>query len=257
MTKAQLQSNRQPVSAVIISLNASAQIEACLKSVAFADEIVVVDSGSSDNTVDIAKQHGARVIHQDWLGFGKQKQFAVSQANHDWVLCLDTDEQVSEQLRASIEAVRQEPKFHAYKMPRCNRFMGRWLRHGEGYPDWSLRLFDRRFANWSDDPVHEKIEGAEKVGTLNGDLLHVSGENLAAYLDKQNKYTSLQADTLLRQGKVANVMHLLVGPLLRFIKFYIFRLGFLDGLPGLVHILIGCFNSFTKYAKLIAVKGGE
>lgn len=245
---------RQPLSAVIISLNAAAQIEACLQSVAFADEIVVVDSGSTDDTIEIANRCGARVIHQDWLGFGKQKKFAVSQAKHDWVLCIDADEQISEQLRASIENVLINPKWQAFKMPRCNRFMGRWLRHGEGYPDWSLRLFDRRFANWSDDAVHEKIVGAKGAGILSGDLLHASGEDLETYLDKQNKYTTLQAETLFRQGKAANMMHLIVSPLLRFIKFYIFRLGFLDGVPGLVHVLIGCFNSFTKYAKLMAIR---
>lgn len=254
MTEAQLKSGRQPFSAVIISLNAASQIEACLKSVAFADEVVVVDSGSSDETVEIAKRYGAKVIHQDWLGYGKQKQFAVSRASHDWVLCLDTDERVSDVLRTSIEKVLHDPKFRAYKMPRCNRFMGRWLRHGEGYPDWSLRLFNQQYANWSDDSVHEKIVGAMVAGKLEGDLLHESGEDLASYLDKQNKYTTLQAETLFQQGKYANMWRLLVSPLLRFIKFYIFRLGFLDGLPGLVHILIGCFNSFTKYAKLMALK---
>lgn len=247
-------SGRQPFSAVIISLNAASQIEACLKSAAFADEIVVVDSGSNDDTVEIAKRYGARVLHQDWLGFGKQKRLAVSQAKYDWVLCLDTDERVSDKLRASIETTLREPKFHTYKMPRCNRFMGRWLKHGEGYPDWSLRLFNRQHANWSDDSVHEKIVGATEVGRLKGDLLHESGEDLATYLDKQNKYTTLQAEILFRQGKSANMTCLLVSPLLRFIKFYIFRLGFLDGLPGLVHILIGCFNSFTKYAKLMVIK---
>ena len=133
-----------PFSVVIITLNAAQQLEACLQSAAFADEIVVVDSGSSDATAEIALKYGARVIVQPWLGFGRQKQFAVSQASHDWVLCLDADERVSDELRASIIATLRQPGFTAYQMPRCNRFMGRWLRHGEGYPDWSLRLFERR-----------------------------------------------------------------------------------------------------------------
>lgn len=257
VTEAQLKSGRQPFSAVIISLNAASQIEACLKSVSFADEIVVVDSGSSDETVEIAKRYGAKVMHQDWLGFGKQKQFAVTQAAHDWVLCLDTDEWVSEKLRASIDSVLHEPKLNAYKMPRSNRFMGRWLRHGEGYPDWSLRLFDRRFANWSDDAVHEKIKGVSKAGSLKGDILHASGEDVAIYLDKQNRYTTLQAEALFQQGKTVGVVRLLFSPLLRFIKFYILRFGFLDGVPGLVHILIGCFSSFLKYVKLIALSQGK
>ena len=245
---------RQPFSLAIIALNAADQIEACLASAAFADEIVVVDSGSTDGTVEIARKYGARVIQQDWLGFGRQKQFAVDQASHDWVLCLDCDERISGPLRQEVESVLHEPKFQAYQMPRCNRFMGRWLRHGEGYPDWSLRLFNRTHAHWSKDEVHEKVEVDVAVGRLNGDLLHESAESIATYLDKQNRYTTLQAQALYKQGKRANVLQLLLSPLLRFVKFYLFRLGFIDGVPGLIHILIGCFNSFTKYAKLIAMR---
>lgn len=248
---------KPPLSVVIIAMNAASQIEACLKSAAFAAEIVVVDSGSRDETREIALKYGARVVHQDWLGFGRQKQFAVGLAGHDWVLCLDADERVSEALRASIEAALRAPHYQAYRMPRCNRFLGRWLRHGEGYPDKSLRLFDRRFARWSEDVVHEKVVADTPVGDLRGDLLHESQETLAAYLDKQNRYTSLQAEALCRRGKRASVGQLIFSPQLRFAKFYFFRLGFLDGVPGLVHISIGCFNSFCKYAKLIALQQGK
>ncbi len=241
---------KTPLSVVIIALNAASQIEACLKSAVFADEIVVVDSGSRDDTREIALKYGARVLHQDWLGFGRQKQFAVEQASHDWVLCLDADERVSDQLRASIAEELQAPRFRAYRMPRCNLFMGRWLRHGEGYPDRSLRLFDRRVANWSEDEVHEKVLATSPVGSLRGDLLHESQETLAAYLEKQNRYTSLQAEELSHRGKQASFGRLVTSPLLRFVKFYFLRLGFLDGVPGLAHISIGCFNSFVKYAKL-------
>jgi glycosyltransferase involved in cell wall biosynthesis len=251
---AQQTAKGQPLSVAIIALNAAQQIEACLQSVAFADEIVVLDSGSSDATVEIARKHGATVMHQDWLGFGRQKQAAVDAASHDWVLCLDCDERVNTPLRQAIESALQQPQFQAYRMPRCNRFMGRWLRHGEGYPDRSLRLFNRKSARWSEDAVHEKVVTSIPVGELKGDLLHQSGENLATYLDKQNRYTTLQAEALFRQGKTAHAGHLLLSPALRFLKFYVLRLGFLDGLPGLVHIAIGCCNSFTKYAKLIAMK---
>ncbi len=244
---------RQPLSVIIVALNAAQQIAACLESVAFADEIVVVDSGSKDATLDIAHKHGARLIHQDWLGFGPQKQFAVTQASHDWVLCLDCDERISEGLRQSIESVLVNPEYQAYQMPRCNRFMGRWLRHGEGYPDWSLRLFDRHVAGWSEDSVHEKVLTAVAVGKLKGDLLHESAESLDTYLEKQNRYTTLQAKKMAEQGRRASLLQMLFSPVLRFIKFYFIRLGFLDGLPGLVHTSIGCFNSFIKYAKLKAL----
>lgn len=244
--------NRAPLSAVIITLDAASQLPECLAALAFCDEIVVVDSGSSDGTVELARQRGARVINQDWLGYGPQKQFAVERASHDWVLCVDADERVTPELRASILAVPPEQTFHAYRFARCNRFMGRYLRHGEGYPDWSLRLFDRRHARWSDDVVHEKVVADGEVGTLAGDLLHDSAESLDSYLAKQNRYTTLAAADALARGKRAGAARLLLSPLLRFFKFYFLRLGFLDGVPGLVHTLIGCQNSFAKYAKMLA-----
>lgn len=242
---------RQPLSVAIITLNAAAQLEACLQSVRFADEIVVVDSGSTDGTPALAERFGARIIQQDWLGFGPQKQFAVAAASHNWVLCLDADERVTPELQTSIENALQNPSTAAFRFPRCNRFLGRYLKHGEGYPDWSLRLFDRRQAHWSDDAVHEKVETKSSVGELTGDLLHDSAESLAAYLTKQNRYTTLAAEVALAAGKRASFGRIAFSPLVRFIKFYVIRQGFRDGLPGLIHIAIGCFNSFMKYSKML------
>ena len=247
----------QPLSVVIVTKNAASQLAACLDSASFADEMLVIDSGSSDGTAELAAQRGARVMQKEWLGFGRQKQFAVEAARHDWVLCLDADERVSEPLRAGILAALATPAARAYAMARCNRFMGRWLRHGEGYPDWSLRLFDRRHARWSDDPVHEKVLTEAPVTRIGGDLLHDSAETLESYLNKQNRYTSLQAEALFKAGTRAGVAQLLLSPLLRFAKFYFLRLGFLDGTAGLVHIAIGCRNSFHKYAKLMALQRGS
>jgi glycosyltransferase involved in cell wall biosynthesis len=243
--------DRMPISAVLITKNAARQLDDCLASVRFCDEIIVVDSGSNDGTMEIAERHGARAIQSEWRGFGPQKQFAVEQASHDWVLCIDADERVSESLRSSINAALSVPTLTAYRFARCNRFMGRYLKHGEGYPDWSLRLFDRRHARWSADAVHEKVLATGEIGTLQGDLLHESAESLEAYLAKQNRYSTLAAQEALASGKQATVLHLLSSPLLRFIKFYFFRLGLLDGLPGFVHILAGCSASFAKYAKML------
>lgn len=245
---------RQPLSAVLITLNAASQLQETLEALHFCDEIVVVDSGSTDGTQALAQHYGARVIDCPWRGFGPQKQFAVEQAAHDWVLCVDADERVSPELQASITAALQAPQHGAYRFPRCNRFMGRYLRHGEGYPDMSLRLFDRRQARWSDDAVHEKVLTEVQIGLLKGDLLHDSAETIESYLDKQNRYTSIAAQEAFAKGKRASIGHLLLSPLIRFIKFYFFRLGFLDGLPGVVHILIGCGNSFAKYAKMAALQ---
>jgi glycosyltransferase involved in cell wall biosynthesis len=245
---------RAPLSVVLIAKNAASQIEACLSSAAFADEIVLVDSGSTDATRDIATRHGARVLYKEWLGFGPQKQFAVEQARNDWVLCLDADERVSPELRASIERALAAPTAPVYRMARCNRFLGRWLRHGEGYPDWSPRLFNRKSARWSDETVHEKVLYAVTPGTLAGDLMHESAEDLARYLDKQNRYTTLAAEQLYERGRSAGAFSLIASPLVRFFKFYVLRLGFLDGVAGLVHIGIGCMNSYLKYAKLIELR---
>jgi len=248
---------RAALSAVLITRNAASVLEPCLESLAFADEVVIIDSASSDGTVGLAGRKGARVVQKEWLGFGRQKQYAVEQASHDWVLCIDADERVSQQLRISIEKALAAPVSPVYRMPRRNRFLGRWLSHGEGYPDWSPRLFNRMNARWSDDLVHEKVLFAVTPGTLEGDLMHDSYDDLAVYIERQNRYTTLAARQAYEQGRSATVLHLLFSPVVRFIKFYILRLGFLDGLPGLLHISIGCINSYIKYAKLIELRRAD
>jgi glycosyltransferase involved in cell wall biosynthesis len=245
------------ITAVVITLNEAARIGRCLESVRWCDEMVVVDSGSTDATIEIARAAGARVASQAWQGYGPQKAHAVRLARNDWVLCIDADEIVSPQLRAGIESALAKPEFKAYEFARCNRFMGRYLRHGEGYPDWVLRLFDRRHAEWSRDAVHENVQTAEKVGRIRGDLLHDSAQTLHAYLEKQNAYTTLQAQALFERGQRPSLPKLVLSPPIRFLKFYALRLGFLDGVPGLVHILIGCFNTFSKNAKLLALWAGR
>ena len=246
--------DKLPLTVAIIALNAGAQIGPCLASVGFADEVLVVDSGSTDATVEICGRHGARVETRAWLGFGRQKQHAVSIAKNDWVLCLDADERVTEELARSIREALASRRYHAYRMPRRNRFLGRWLMHGEGYPDWSLRLFHRAYASWSNDEVHEAVLTTSEVGRLDGDLLHDSAEDIATYLAKQNRYTSLHAQALHKQGVRAGYWRLLASPLARFVKFYFVRLGFLDGGPGFAHVVIGCNNSFHKYLKLIELE---
>ena len=239
---------------MLITLNAANQLEAALQSLQFCDELVVVDSGSTDNTLAIAQQHGARIVQQAWLGFGPQKQFAVGLAQYDWVLCLDADERISSELEHSIRnvfAAPTPPPFAGYDLPRCNYFLGRYLRHGEGYPDYSRRLFNRLHARWSNDPVHEKVEGLPTAlfAKLKGDIVHESAETLHGYLHKQNRYTTLQANELAKQNKWPRTHTLLFSPLFRFVKFYLVRQGFRDGWQGFIHITIGCINSFMKYAK--------
>jgi glycosyltransferase involved in cell wall biosynthesis len=249
-----------PATATIITFNEALNIAACIRSVAFFAEVLVIDSGSTDDTVALAQAAGAQVIRNPWPGFGLQKQFAVDQARHDWVFSIDADERVSAELQAAIVRLFADvPGAAGYLVNRCNHFMGRPLRHGEGYPDWCLRLFHRHSGRWSADVVHEKVLLQADPKRITGDLDHFSEASLAGYLDKQNSYTTLQAAELFARGKDAGVAKLALSPLVRFVKFYFFRLGFLDGVPGLVHILIGCFNSFSKYAKLreLYIKAGR
>jgi glycosyltransferase involved in cell wall biosynthesis len=269
-----------PLSLVIIARDAAHELPDCLASAAFAAETVVVDSGSSDDTAAVAARCGARVIEHAWEGFGPQKNFAVGQASHDWVLCLDADERVTPELAAAITALfagtqpaaaastqpaaaastqpaaaaSTQPAAAAYSISRRNRFLGRWLTHGEGYPDWNIRLFDRRRARWSDDLVHEKVVADGAAARLQGDLLHASAESIDAYIAKQNRYTTVQAEAMHARGERATAAQMVLSPVVRFVRFYVFRLGFLDGLAGFAHIAIGAFASFLKYAKLRALQ---
>ncbi len=245
-------SEKLPLSLVLITCNAAARLRDVLASVPFADEIILVDSGSTDDTAAIATTFGAQVVHHGWMGFGPQKSHAVSLARHDWVLCLDADEALSPQLANSIRGVfgKGVPDYPVYRFARCNVFMGRPLKHGEGYPDYNTRLFRKDSARWSDDIVHEHVLSDMPPRTLEGDLLHYSADDLKIYLDKQNRYTSLAAEKALARGETAPVARMLLSPLTRFVKFWLVRGGWRDGLPGFVHIVIGCQNSFMKYVKL-------
>ncbi len=238
----------------MITRDAAGLLADCLASASFAREIVVVDSGSRDDTVEIARRCGARVVAHPWSGFGAQKNFAVGCATHDWVLCLDADERLTSELASAIRAAMEKPDAAAYAMARRNRFLGRWLAHGEGYPDWNVRLFDRRRARWTEDPVHEHVVADGRVARLSGDLLHASAESIDDYMAKQNRYTTLQAEAMHARGERASIARLVVSPLVRFLRFYVVKFGFLDGVAGLVHIAIGCHNSFMKYAKLRALQ---
>ena len=244
-----------PLSLVVITRDAAGELKECLASAPFAAEALVVDSGSADHTVEVARSAGARVVVEPWRGFGPQKQFAVAAARHDWVLCLDADERVTPELDRAIRGAfaAGAPGVAAYRLARRNRFLGRWLAHGEGYPDWTVRLFDRRRARWSDDAVHERVHADGPVARLAGDLLHSSAESIESYVAKQNRYTTIQAAAMHARGEAASAAQIVLSPLVRFVRFYVFRLGFLDGTAGFAHIAIGAFASFVKYAKLRAL----
>lgn len=241
---------KTPLTAVIIAKNEARHIHDCIVSVQFADEILVVDSGSDDDTVFIAEQLGAHVRHQPWLGYGPQKRMAVGAATFDWVLCLDADERVDPLLAEQIQRALTSPAHWAYELPMQQKFMNRMLRYGDGYPLWKLRLFHRNYAQWSDDPIHESVLTTARVGRLRGKLLHVPQLTLGEWIQKQNGYTTLQATYLRSTGVNARWWNLVLSPAWRFLKYYVVQRGFLDGVPGLVHAALSAAFVCAKYAKL-------
>ena len=239
-----------PVTAMVITLNEEGNIHTCLQSVAFCEERLVVDSGSTDRTVEIARQLGARVIHNDWPGFGKQKQFGVLQASHDWVLCLDADEWLSDELASNIQRLfTAKMAGKLYQFARRDFFLGRWLKHG-GYPEYSPRLFHRDFAQWSDAMVHETVITRETALTCRGDLMHYTAGSLGHAVEKRARYGSMQVKDMYSRGVRPSLGKLLISPLARFVKLYLLRQGFRDGVAGFVLAVISSFFCFYKYAML-------
>lgn len=240
-----------PISLVVITRNASEHLARCLKSVPFAADIVVVDSGSTDQTADIARQLGARVFVEEWRGFGPQKRRATELAKTDWVLSLDADEALSPESQKELqELLKSEPDSATFQFPRLSYHMGRWIRHGGWYPDWQTRLYDRRRAQWSNDQLHEKIECATRPARLKSPLHHWVFKDLFDQVQTNNRYSTLGAEALQKKGRHFWLFQLLVKPKVKFIETYIWKLGFLDGLPGFVISIGAAYSVFLKWAKL-------
>ncbi len=237
------------ISAVIITFNEADRIEACLEPLSFCDEIVVVDSGSTDGTCDIARRFTDRVIHHDWPGYRTQKKYATSLARGPWILLLDQDEVVTPELARMIEAMPDDPQAGGFFIRRDLYFMGRLMRHGGAYPDWVLKLFRKDKAIFSGSDTHPSVEVKDVVGKLNGALMHHSYRNLEDYFGKFNRYTSLAAHERFDRGKKFSFIQNF-RTFYEFIVRYILRLGFLDGYPGFVYALLSSFYAWTKYTKL-------
>ncbi|RZS78428.1 glycosyltransferase family 2 protein [Pigmentiphaga kullae] len=239
------------LSVIIIARNEARNLADCLESVRFADEIVVVDSGSTDETVDIARRHGARVeITPDWPGFGPQKNRALALATGDWVLSLDADERVTPELAAAIADVLRAPRHDAYDMPRLSSFCGRFIRHSGWWPDRVLRLFRRGTARFSDDLVHEKVVADGEAGHLAPHLLHYTYPDLDSAIAKMNRYSSDSAQALHARGRRAGVGAAIGHGAWTFVRLYVFKRGFLDGRHGFLLAATAAAGSFYRYAKL-------
>jgi glycosyltransferase involved in cell wall biosynthesis len=253
--------DRVRLSACIIAMDEADRIEACLASLAFCDEIVLVDSHSKDETRELARARGARVIERDWPGHVAQKEFAVRAAAHDWVLCVDADERVSDELRAEIEALRGRgfPSHAGWRFPRLVNYLGTWVRHGTWYPDLQLRLFDRRRGRWGGRDPHDRVElepGAAS-GRLRGDLFHYPYRSFADHLATIDQYTTLMARGMLARGRHAGLSELFLRPWVRFARFYVLKRGFLLGWKGLVLALLAAHYVRLKYIKLLVLERGE
>ena len=246
------------LSACIITFNEADRIEECLRSVSFCDEIIVVDAHSTDGTRELAARHGARVIERDWPGYRSQKQFAVEAARHDWVLCVDADERVSEALRAEIVALRSQGFAGAagFSVPRITDYFGRFLRHGNAYPDRLVRLFDRRRGGWSGYEIHENTRVDGPTGALRGRLEHYSYRSLSDHQTRMQRYAELMAQTMYERGERCGLTKVLLNPQWRFLRGYLLRLGFLDGWRGLVFALVEAGYVRRKYLGLYARSRG-
>jgi glycosyltransferase involved in cell wall biosynthesis len=239
------------LSVIVITHNESARLRACLESVAFADEVVVVDSGSTDDTVTIARAMGARVCQTpDLPGFGPQKNRALDLATRDWVLSIDADERVTARLREQIEAAMRSPQFDAYTVNRRSSYCGQYMAHSGWYPDRIVRLFRRGAGRFDDALVHEALKVKGPVGQLDGELLHESYANFEAVLDKMNRYSTAGAQALHRKGVKGSLAKALGHGLWAFLRTYLVKRGFLDGRLGLALAVSNATGTFYRYLKL-------
>lgn len=248
------------ISAVIITLNEEKNIGRCIDSlVPIADEILIVDSYSTDRTKEICIQKGATVIDHPFKDYVDQRRFTFQKASYDYILTIDADEVVSDILRAEILKVKENWKADGYSFNRLNNYCGTWIRHGGWYPDRKLRLVDRKSGTWEGQNVHEHFamhQGAI-VKHLKGDLLHYSYHSIAEHIQQANKYSGLGAIHAFNQNKQANILKVILFPFWRFVRNYFIKRGFLDGYHGLVVAAINAHENFLKYAKMIELQQNQ
>jgi glycosyltransferase involved in cell wall biosynthesis len=242
---------KQPVTVTVITRNEASNLAEALQSVAWADEIIVVDSESTDATVEIARRFTDRVIVRAWPGYSAQKNYAADQARHDWILSLDADERVSPSLSGEVQRLlEQGPTAAGYRIPRVTYHLGRWIRSTDWYPDYQLRLYDRRRAQWQGQHVHESVSANGPVVTLGGELMHYAYRDLSHHLQTMDRYTTLAARQMFEQGRRAGWFDLVVHPRLAFFRNYVLRGGFRDGMPGLIVSVMNSYYVALKFAKL-------
>jgi len=246
------------ISAVIITYNEEKNILAALESVSWADEIIVVDSNSTDGTREIAESQGAKVIVRDWPGFSEQKQFGVDAATNDWILSLDADERISSELRAEIESLKVSgPTENGYRIPRLSSYMGRKIRHSGWYPDRQLRLFDRRKGHWNGRWIHESVEMevTAKVADLNSDIFHFSVDSVTQHHQMiGERYAPLGARQMYESGRATSRFQVIMAGPIAFLRSYVLKLGFLDGFPGFCIARFAAYHAYLKHLLLLEMQ---
>ena len=241
-----------PITATIITFNEEDRILECLSCLSCCDEVIVVDSGSTDKTRQMALSKGARVIERTWEGYSKQKNFAAGEARNDWILSIDADERLSIELADEIVAWKKvDSSAPAFSMPRRAFYLGRWIKHSGWYPDRKVRLYDRRFCRWEGDFVHESMKVNGNLGGLKGDLFHFPYRDWNDHVARIARYTELAAKAARSEGRRGSIGRLLLGPPLSFIKSFFLRAGFLDGWRGLVIAYMGARYVFDKELRLL------
>ncbi len=245
--------NKAKISVAIITKNEEKRLPDCLKSVDFADEIVVVDSGSSDNTLEIAKEFGCQVFSEEWKGFGRQKNSAIQKCLNDWVIVLDADERIPPETRDSIFTILNNPTSTAYEFKMKHYFGNRWVKHGGNYPDWHIRLVNKNYGEFVGE-IHEKWQTSGTVSKIDACIEHYGFSDYADMLKTMNEYSTIAAKELFHSGKKVNILTPVFHSITMFIKIFILKKGFLDGLDGLVLSILKAGGSFFKYAKLIELQ---
>lgn len=239
------------LSVIIICKNEEQHIQACLESVAWADEIIVLDSGSTDSTLEICSQFTDKVEVTDWPGFGAQKNRALSKATQPWVLSIDADERITESSKNEIlQVIQNQDSLDGYHLPRSSNFCGRFMRHSGWYPDYVLRLFRREKAQFTNDVVHERVICNSKTGHLTQPILHYTYDSLDQAVEKANLYSTLGAEKLLAEGKKSSLGKAMAKGVWAFIRTYLLRKGFLDGKHGFMLAIVNAEATYYKYAKL-------
>jgi len=240
------------ISVILITKNEEVNIRECLETITWANEIIVVDAGSTDRTTEIAKEYTQKIYSRPWDGYGVAKNYGLAQSKSDWILSLDADERISPELQKEIlEKISSvDSSVAAMSMPRRANFLGRWIDHCGWYPGRITRVFRRSSGRFSEERVHERLEITGNTIPLNSDLLHYTDPDLKHYFEKFNKYTSLAAEELRERRRGFSLLNLIINPLWVFFRMYILKLGFLDGIPGFILCVLSANYVFTKYAKL-------